>query len=108
MIIIRGVGWLFADTTPLHNREVMKMAKLKNLNALKHGVYSHLKLLPEESCEEFEQLHRDVYAEFDPQGPVQESKADSIAPEPVAKGPVGEVVWRNEYQNCRKRTEANR
>jgi hypothetical protein len=55
------------------------MAKRKNLNALKHGVYSHLKFLPEESCEKFEELYRAVYEEFDPQGPVQESKADSIA-----------------------------
>src|SRR5262245_34485206 len=55
------------------------MKKPRSLNAIKHGVYSHMKFLPGESREEFEELHRAVYEEFDPQGPVQESKALSIA-----------------------------
>ena len=55
------------------------MAKPKNSNAVKHGVYSEMILLPGEDREEFEALHKELREEWDPQGPSQEDKVFNIA-----------------------------
>jgi hypothetical protein len=55
------------------------MAKLKNSNAVKHGVYSEMILLPGEDREEFETLHNALREEWDPQGPTQEDKIFNVA-----------------------------
>ena len=55
------------------------MAKPENSNAVKHGVYSEMILLPGEDREEFEALHNALREEWDPQGPSQEDKVFNIA-----------------------------
>ena len=55
------------------------MTKPKNSNAVKHGVYSEMILLPGEDREEFETLHKELREEWDPQGPSQEDKVSNIA-----------------------------
>jgi hypothetical protein len=41
------------------------------LNALKHGGYSNLGVLPGEDPKEFDQLHEAVIAEVEPSGPIE-------------------------------------
>jgi hypothetical protein len=41
-------------------------------NALKHGGFSRIELLPWEDVNEFEELHRGLKEEFEPNGPLQE------------------------------------
>jgi hypothetical protein len=55
------------------------MAKPKISNAVKHGVYSEMILLPGEDREEFEALHKELREEWDPQGPSQDDKVFNIA-----------------------------
>ena len=54
------------------------MSKLKNLNAVKHGVFSVAVLLPGEDPEEFAEFRKQVYAEWNPEGITEMDKADSI------------------------------
>jgi hypothetical protein len=54
------------------------MSKLKNLNAVKHGVFSVAVLLPGEDPDEFTELRKQVYAEWNPEGITETDKADSI------------------------------
>ena len=65
------------------------MAKPKNSNAVKHGVYSEMILLPGEDREEFEALHKELREEWDPQGPSQEDKVFNIAQNMWRKGRSG-------------------
>jgi hypothetical protein len=77
----RGHFAKIAETAPL-NKEVKglkPMPKEKNLNAVKHGAYSEMIALPGEDREEFEALHRSLKEEFDPQGPAQEDRVETIA-----------------------------
>jgi hypothetical protein len=55
------------------------MSKAENSNALKHGVYSEMILLPREDREEFKALFDALREEWDPQGPTQEDKVLNIA-----------------------------
>jgi hypothetical protein len=54
------------------------MSKLKNLNAVKHGVFSVAVLLPGENPDEFAELRKQVYAEWNPEGITETDKADSV------------------------------
>jgi hypothetical protein len=54
------------------------MTKKKNRNAMKHGAFSEMILLPGESREEFDSLHDRVKEEFCPEGPIQEDKVFTI------------------------------
>jgi len=45
---------------------------LKLPSALKHGVYSAADILPGESRAEFEKWHRQIIAELQPTGPLEE------------------------------------
>jgi hypothetical protein len=47
--------------------------------ALKHGGYSAIALLPGEDRAAFEKLHRDVIAEFGPNGPLEDDIVEDIA-----------------------------
>jgi hypothetical protein len=51
----------------------------KPRNALKHGGYSTMGLLPGESPAEFEKLHKNLIGEFAPQGPLEEDIVSTIA-----------------------------
>jgi hypothetical protein len=53
--------------------------KLKRGNALKHGVYSTIGLLPGESPAEFKKHQKDVIDEFRPNGPVETDIVLTIA-----------------------------
>jgi hypothetical protein len=52
---------------------------LKQANALKHGVYSTLGLLPGESQAKFKKHQKDVIDEFRPNGPVEHDIVMTIA-----------------------------
>src|SRR5262245_9199634 len=58
--------------------------KSRSLNALKHGVYSNLGLLPGEDPDEYLEHWREVLQECQPEGPTEESIATDIA----------DVLWR--------------
>ena len=53
--------------------------KLKQSNALKHGVYSTIGLLPGESPAKFKKHQKDVIDEFRPNGPVEQDIVMTIA-----------------------------
>ena len=53
--------------------------KLKQSNALKHGVYSTIGLLPGESPAKFKKHQKDVIDEFRPSGPVEHGIVMTIA-----------------------------
>ena len=61
-----------------------KATKNGNLNAMKHGAYSEMTILPHEDPKEFEALLEAVKEDYDPQGPTQEDKVLSIA----------KILWR--------------
>jgi hypothetical protein len=48
-------------------------------NALKHGAYSTMGLLPGESPAEFEKLRKSLFDELAPQGPLEEDTVSTIA-----------------------------
>src|SRR5260370_4578159 len=51
----------------------MPERRLRKLpNALKHGGFSRIELLPWEDVNEFKELHRALKEEFEPNGPLQE------------------------------------
>jgi hypothetical protein len=52
---------------------------LKQSNALKHGVYSTIGLLPGESSAKFKKHHNDVIDELKPNGPVEHDIVTTIA-----------------------------
>jgi hypothetical protein len=50
----------------------MSERHLRKPNALKHGGFSRIELMPWEDPHEFEELHRGLKEEFEPKGPLQE------------------------------------
>jgi hypothetical protein len=54
------------------------MARSNNQNALKHGAFSKVVLLPNDDPKEFEKLLASVYKEWNPEGPTEEDKVLSI------------------------------
>src|SRR5262249_44602322 len=52
--------------------------RFRKPNALKHGAYSSIGLLPWENPEDFEQLRHDLWGELQPEGPLQEECAETI------------------------------
>ncbi len=55
------------------------MSRTGNLNALKHGAFSQIVLLPNEDPEEFEELYASLKQEWNPQGPTQEDRIRTVA-----------------------------
>lgn len=62
------------------------MSKRNNINAMKHGAFSKMIILPGEDGQEFEALHHALIEEWDPQGPTQEDKVFNIAQNLWRKG----------------------
>jgi hypothetical protein len=66
------------DIGPVHPNEPppaergISERRFRRPNALKHGAFSKKELLPWEDPEEFEELHRALKDEHEPQGPLQE------------------------------------
>ena len=54
------------------------MSTYGNKNALKHGAFADATILPNEDRGEFEELRADIYEEWDPEGPTEREKVDSI------------------------------
>ncbi len=54
------------------------MSKIGNQNALTHGGFAELVLLPSEDPKEFEALHASLVAEWNPEGPTEDDKVLSI------------------------------
>ncbi len=50
----------------------MSERRFRKPNALKHGGFSSIELLPWEDVNEFEELHRGLKEEYEPTGPLQE------------------------------------
>jgi hypothetical protein len=50
----------------------MSERRFRKPNALKHGAFSGTELLPWEDANEFEELHRNLKEELDPDGPLQD------------------------------------
>jgi hypothetical protein len=63
----------------------------KNHPALKHGGYSTTTILPTESVAEFEELHKDLISELEPNGAL----ADDIV------ATITRMVWKSEGCSCR-------
>ena len=61
----------------------------RNRSAFKHGVYAEHTILPGESVEEFDALHRYIAAELKPDGPLEEDHVRSIA----------QLLWRKRRLN---------
>src|SRR6267142_5174685 len=56
----------------------MSNRRVRKPNALKHGAFSGIELLPWEDANEYEELHRGLKEEFDPNGPLQEDCVNTI------------------------------
>jgi hypothetical protein len=56
----------------------MSERRFRKPNALKHGGFSRIELLPWENVNEFEELHRGLKEEFEPKGPLQEDCVSTI------------------------------
>ena len=56
----------------------MSNRRVRKPNALKHGAFSGIELLPWEDANEYEELHRRLKEEFDPNGPLQEDCVNTI------------------------------
>ena len=70
-----------SDTKDLTTQTVAPASnsKVGNQNALVHGVYASEVVLPWESAEDFEQLYRELNAEWSPQGRQQQETVLSLA-----------------------------
>ena len=51
----------------------------KNINAFKHGIYAKTIVLPNESADEFEQLHQAFRLQFNPDGGAEETVVSELA-----------------------------
>lgn len=56
----------------------MSERRFRKPNALKHGAFSELELLPWEDAEEYEELRRGLFEEHQPEGPLQEDCVNTI------------------------------
>jgi hypothetical protein len=55
------------------------MVKCENKNALKHGAFAEVVILPDEDPNELKELRAALYDEWNPEGPTEIHKVDSIA-----------------------------
>jgi len=85
-----------------HQNSKGKATKKGNLNAMKHGAYSEMTILPHEDPKEFEALHEAVWEEYDPQGPTQEDRVLSIAKNLVAQAPDRPYPARRSCKSCKE------
>ena len=60
------------------NRSNLPSRRFAKPNALKHGVFSSIELLPWEDPDAFEQLRRELWEEHKPEGPSQEDCVETI------------------------------
>jgi hypothetical protein len=60
------------------------MSKNRNQNAVKHGVFAEVVILPGEDVREFEELHQSLINEYNPDGP---SELDAVCT-------LAKCVWR--------------
>ena len=72
------------------------MSNTGNSNAVKHGLYSEMILLPGEDRQEFKALYDALREEWDPQGPTQEDKVLNLA----------QNMWRKHRSNRYRREMA--
>ena len=55
------------------------MSKNKNQNAVKHGVFAEVVILPGEDVKEFEELHQSLINEWNPDGPAEHDAVSTLA-----------------------------
>jgi hypothetical protein len=55
------------------------MTKCENKNALKHGAFAEVVILPDEDPNELKELRAALYDEWNPDGPSEIYRVDSIA-----------------------------
>jgi hypothetical protein len=55
------------------------MSKDKNQNAVKHGVFAEVVILPGEDVKEFEELHQSLINEWGPDGPTEHDAVSTLA-----------------------------
>lgn len=74
-------NWLMSHDLSLSTRAAgaRKAVASKAPNAIKHGAFSSIDLLPWESAEEFAALRRALFDKYNPDGPLQENCMASIA-----------------------------
>jgi hypothetical protein len=81
--ISRGSSWQYSYILVPHDQPkgVLSMPTRgqRVSPALKHGAYSEATLLPGEDPAEFKELHRDLIAEFTPNGRIEEETVATIA-----------------------------
>jgi len=65
----------------------------KHLNALKHGVFSPITILPGEDPQEFSALHSETVKEWAPIGPTEEDAVLSIVKGIWRKGRLQKFLW---------------
>jgi hypothetical protein len=60
------------------NKANLPAKRFARPNALKHGVFSAIEILPWEDPDLFEQITRDFYEEYKPEGPTQEDCVETL------------------------------
>ena len=55
------------------------MSKNRNQNAVKHGVFAEVVILPGEDVKEFEELHQSLINEWNPDGPTEHDAVSTLA-----------------------------
>ncbi len=69
-------------------RSIRCLPEVKKLHpALQHAAYSATTILPGESATEFEKLHKDLVAEFNPDGPSESDIVETMA----------RLLWRKQH-----------
>jgi hypothetical protein len=72
-----------------------RLRNKKPHGALKHGGYSALGLLPGESPAEFDRLHKDLFEELAPRGPLEEDIVSTLA----------RLLWRKQNRSTFRTAE---
>src|ERR1039457_6454690 len=70
------------------------MNKYENQNALKHGAFAEVVILPNEESKEFEELHDTVLREWNPEGPTEHGLVMSLTKDLWRKRRLGRFYQR--------------
>ena len=84
------------------------MSKYENKNALKHGAFAEVVILPNEDSKEFEELHDTVLCEWNPEGPTEHGLVMSLTKDLWRKRRIGRFYQRNIEKILERRRELER
>jgi hypothetical protein len=84
------------------------MSKYENKNALKHGAFAEVAILPNEDSKEFEELHDTVLCEWNPEGPTEHGLVMSLTKDLWRKRRLGRFYQREIEKLLERRRELER